>query len=1071
MKTTRILRCLFYSVIISVLWFARDVEGQAAAPILLARWSSETTDTIGLTDGEFAGMYDSDFSLIQSFTLPPIPSPSQIFFQASVWSPDLNYVHRVVLYDDTYTGPSPDKATLQVWRVNTQQLVFEYFGLSIHSGVTWNQQSTRLAFAIPTGLGSDNLLIFDTAGNQIAELTPPVSGLIDRIAWNSDGNLIAFNTNSNLHIWDFALNQYLASPTNSFEFESSLYFSAISNQLAYVEYIDNLDSETISIWDPDTSQEVGQLLGHQGMIFTFDWQADRIASVGLDGTVRIWNSQTFQQVAEYPQGFITQVQLSPDSNTLLTNGPDPSTYQTVDPLTGQVLSANYCAITIAAGDVPGLVSAINAANANPDPDTLCLAAGTFTLTAVDNTGHGPNGLPSITSAITLRGLGSGATLTRDPAAPTFRILHVQSSSSLTLDNLTLTNGSATGDGGAVFGDGPLTVTHSHFNNNHAADEGGAIAVEQGVAAAITDSTFDGNTSVADGGAMEVDAGATLTVGGSTFTNNTSTAGDGGAISADSATMTLSSSTFQTNTADDAGGALHAKATDLTVTGSTLSGNSGGMTASHGGGIYATGHLTVTDSTISGNGVYSGGGIYFNNATGTASIQGTTSIANNRVVHHGGGLYVAGGSVTLDGASVTGNTADTSSGAGIYNLASLTVTNSTISGNSASHNGGGIWNSGTLSLTDTTLSSNQSDLTDGHGGGIYTTAGSVSVSGGELNGNQAHDGAGLYVGGGTVDLSTTLLNNAANDDGGGAYLVNGAGLTVDRATFESNRAADEGGGLSSSGAFAITNSHFLTNSAHDGGAIYTSTAGTNAVNNSCIAGNIVTGNTSGVLSTAATLNATGNWWGAADGPSGAGPGSGDEVSAHVDFSGFLTEGCPDGTGAGGLGLLTLGGSTPLLDTDQFLDTETPQTLPFTPGLADQTLWRVSGTWDLEPVATRSGLSWAADAAPRGLTQVLELRLPLALSNRGRPQVSFWQRVALNASDRLTVEVQVDGTTAWTVVDTQSGVTTGWEQRAVDLSPFRGQTIRLRCRLTTSEEDARTGAATGVWLDSLSLQAAR
>lgn len=360
MITTQILRYVLYSIIVSVLWFARDVKGQAT-PILLARWSSETADTIGLTDGEFAGIYDSDFSLLQSFTLPPIASSSQITFQASVWSPDLNYVHRVVLYDDTYTGPSPNKAMLQVWRVDAQELVFEYLGLSVHSGVIWNQQSTRFAFAIPTGLGSDNLLIFDTAGNQIAELTPPISGLVDRIAWNSDGSLIAFNTAGDLHIWDFALNQYLASPGNSFQFESSLRFSAISNQLAYVEYIDSLDAEAIIIWDPDTSQEVGQLLGHQSMILTFDWQADRIASVGLDDTVRIWNSQTLQQVTEYQQGFITQVQLSPDSNTLLTNGPDPSTYQTVDPLTGQVLSTNYCAITIPAGDTASLISAINTA--------------------------------------------------------------------------------------------------------------------------------------------------------------------------------------------------------------------------------------------------------------------------------------------------------------------------------------------------------------------------------------------------------------------------------------------------------------------------------------------------------------------------------------------------------------------------------------------------------------------------------------------------------------------------------------------------------------------------------------
>ena len=43
-----------------------------------------------------------------------------------------------------------------------------------------------------------------------------------------------------------------------------------------------------------------------------------------------------------------------------------------------------------------------------------------------------------------------------------------------------------------------------------------------------------------------------------------------------------------------------------------------------------------------------------------------------------------------------------------------------------------------------------------------------------------------------------------------------------------------------------------------------------------------------------INATNNWWGAATGPSGVGPGDGDSVSANVDFSGFLSAailGCP------------------------------------------------------------------------------------------------------------------------------------------------------------------------------------
>jgi hypothetical protein len=60
-----------------------------------------------------------------------------------------------------------------------------------------------------------------------------------------------------------------------------------------------------------------------------------------------------------------------------------------------------------------------------------------------------------------------------------------------------------------------------------------------------------------------------------------------------------------------------------------------------------------------------------------------------------------------------------------------------------------------------------------------------------------------------------------------------------------------------------------------------------VSNNCFVGN--TADTGGGIfrSGSPALNAINNWWGAATGPSGAGPGTGDAVSTHVTFSPFLT----------------------------------------------------------------------------------------------------------------------------------------------------------------------------------------
>ena len=68
---------------------------------------------------------------------------------------------------------------------------------------------------------------------------------------------------------------------------------------------------------------------------------------------------------------------------------------------------------------------------------------------------------------------------------------------------------------------------------------------------------------------------------------------------------------------------------------------------------------------------------------------------------GGGIYNYKGSITITGSTISGNTAS-GSGGGIYNQGgSITITGSTISGNSSYYNGGGIcfgyWTSGTLPI--------------------------------------------------------------------------------------------------------------------------------------------------------------------------------------------------------------------------------------------------------------------------------------------------------------------------------------------------------------------------------------
>ena len=108
----------------------------------------------------------------------------------------------------------------------------------------------------------------------------------------------------------------------------------------------------------------------------------------------------------------------------------------------------------AGGGAAGLVAAINAANASGG-GAINLASGcTYSLTSANNTvpGIGANGLPVITTPITINA-GGGATIAGNNS--NFRVIAISgpAGGSLTLNGVTVTGGSASGDGPAGFGGG------------------------------------------------------------------------------------------------------------------------------------------------------------------------------------------------------------------------------------------------------------------------------------------------------------------------------------------------------------------------------------------------------------------------------------------------------------------------------------------------------------------------------------------------------------------------------------------------------------------------------------------
>src|SRR5437899_9354570 len=98
--------------------------------------------------------------------------------------------------------------------------------------------------------------------------------------------------------------------------------------------------------------------------------------------------------------------------------------------------------------------------------------------------------------------------------------------------------------------------------------------------------------------------------------------------------------------------------------------------------------------ISGN---NAGRVFYIDSGVTASISAVT-VENGVVNDFGGGIYNQG-TLTLSNSTLSGNSAarpvvNPSGGGGIYNQGTVTLSNSTLSGNSATYFGGGIYNQGT-----------------------------------------------------------------------------------------------------------------------------------------------------------------------------------------------------------------------------------------------------------------------------------------------------------------------------------------------------------------------------------------
>ncbi len=476
---------------------------------------------------------------------------------------------------------------------------------------------------------------------------------------------------------------------------------------------------------------------------------------------------------------------------------------------GKTTAATFTVSNTNDSGAGSLRQAVLDANAAAGADTIVFdpaifsSAQTITLASVITIDAADNMPLTIT--------GPGANLLTISGNNVTRIFQISAGRMCSMSDMTLTAGRVSGArGGAIRNYGTLNITNVVVTGNVTGGSGGGgggVANESGgtlnvVKCLISNNQGFGTNTAGNigGGIASIDG--TVNISDSTITTNSASA-DGGGIAITRGTASISGSLVSSNQSlgnygnyTGAGGILNSGATAITnsiirdnVVMSSQDPNKGG----DGGGILNgdTGQLTITNSTVIGNScATTGGGIKNVPFQATSFLNITDSTISNNLCNSnnqnnvGGGLNIRGRNTTILRSTISGNTAagSTGDGGGIaYGISAsgISIINSTISENTAGRSYGGIYEqkldgdtatSSTVNIISSTITNNTANGSVGGYGNEQSDSGATTFR----NTIVAHNTAGS---GTSPDLGGFLNSSGYNLFGD----TTGATITGDTAT--------------------------------------------------------------------------------------------------------------------------------------------------------------------------------------------------------------------------------------------------------------------------------------------------
>lgn len=149
---------------------------------------------------------------------------------------------------------------------------------------------------------------------------------VEAVAWSPDGSALASCNSSQIHIWRPGRKPGTTETTHTHHHEFGRLTTLAWDRSGQRVFLGahTYASASVKVWEPFEKRDPQAIGAHQGQISALASSPDGelFASGSFDGTVKVWDTQTFKDVltfdnlAEDPPGHVHALAWSPDSNSL-----------------------------------------------------------------------------------------------------------------------------------------------------------------------------------------------------------------------------------------------------------------------------------------------------------------------------------------------------------------------------------------------------------------------------------------------------------------------------------------------------------------------------------------------------------------------------------------------------------------------------------------------------------------------------------------------------------------------------------------------------------------------------------